>query len=106
MSEKRWVRPAKLRKAAIFKRGDRGFHGYGKPFKDSYGGELAVYESSSAEGPHVWLKIDAPWNKTGHLGAPMPDHHSATAHLNAKQALELIRRLQTWMDEIPKRWKR
>lgn len=94
MSEKRWVRPAKLRRAAILKRGDRGFHGYGKPFKDSYGTEVEVYESSSAEGPHVWVKADPSMTPAAHL------------HLNAKQALELIRRLQTWMDEIPKRWAR
>jgi hypothetical protein len=83
----------------IVKRGDRGFHGYGEPFRDSYGAELNVYESSSAEGPHVWLKVACD---------PMVLRDQppgvGTAHLNEEQARALIARLQTWLDEIPSRW--
>lgn len=84
----------------ILKRGDRGFHGYGKPMTDSYGSVLEVYESSSAEGPHVWLSVDSSsWENDQRA-----KRGSGTAHLNAAQARDLIARLQTWLDEIPKRW--
>jgi hypothetical protein len=81
----------------IYERGDRGFHGYGEPFKDGYGTVLDVYESSSAEGPHVWLKVDGrAWD---HAAGPI-----GTAHLNEEQARALVARLQTWLHEIPSRW--
>lgn len=83
--------------AKIMKRSDRGFHSYGEPFRDTYGAELEVYESSSAEGPRVWLRIQG-----GHANDRASDHH--VAHLNKRQALALIDRLQTWIDDIPSRW--
>ena len=83
----------------IIVRGDRGFHGYGKPFRDTYGSEIEVYESSAAEGPHVWLKVDASrW-----ITSP-EDFAVGTAHLNEDQARALVERLQAWLDEIPSRW--
>jgi hypothetical protein len=71
----------------------RGFHDYGKPIIDSYGTEIIVRESSSAEGPHVWILIHPP-----------EKHPTLNPHLNKRQSKELIRRLQTWIDEIPSRW--
>lgn len=88
----------------ILERGDRGFHGYGEPFTDSYGAEIEVYESSSAEAPHVWLNIVGPTGD-GRSNASNPPG-TATAHLSEDEARALIARLQTWLDEIPTRWNR
>lgn len=77
----------------ITKRGGRkgrGFHQYGQAFADTYGSFVDVYESSSAEGPHVWLKVvDRRTQMGGH------------AHLTPTQARKVIARLQAWLDEIP-----
>lgn len=81
----------------IYKRGDRGFHGYGREFNDAYGSRINVYESSSAESPHVWVNVNnGQWKRDPGF--------DASAHLNPAQAKALIARLQTWLDEIPKRW--
>jgi hypothetical protein len=85
----------------IYKRGDRGFHGYGKPMRCEYRTEIEVYESSSASGPHVWLSL-----KVDPTVLRQQPSGEAVAHMNAKQARDLIARLQTFVDEIPKRWKR
>ncbi len=75
----------------IFIRGDRGFHGYGRPFRDSYGSEIEVYESSS--GRHVWLKVDPrSWDRN--IGAG-----EACAHLDERQAREVIARLERWLED-------
>ncbi len=85
-------------KVEIYERGDRGFHGYGEPMKDTYGSLLEVYESSAAGGPHVWVKVDASaWDRSG-------EPARATAHLNVEQARALIARVQAFLDEIPSRW--
>lgn len=34
---------------------DRGFDAY-PPIPSEYGGEVRVYESSAASGPHIWLR--------------------------------------------------
>lgn len=50
------------------KRTERGFAIYAE-FADSYGSEIRVQESSSAEGPHVWIfcrNVSAP-NMDPHL---------------------------------------
>jgi len=78
----------------------RGFHNYGRPVKCSYGCTATVRESSSAEGPHVWIFVD----ETTSLGLTKHDPGKASLHLNEKQARALIDRLQTWVDEIPSRW--
>ena len=84
----------------IYKRGDRGFHDYGRRMECSYGTGIEVYESSAASAPHVWLKLE-----TGKsMGKQSPGE--GTAHLNARQAKMLVERLQTWLDEIPGRWGR
>lgn len=82
--------------------GDRGFHTYGEaPLRCTYGTSIRVYESSSAEGPHVWLlaQQDSAILKSGNAG-------EAHAHLNEEQARELVARVQAWLDEIPERWGR
>lgn len=84
----------------IYRRDDRGFHGYGKPMECTYKTNIEVYESSSAEGPHVWLNL----REDPVVFDQMSPGH-AVAHLNEKQAIELIRRLNTWLDEIPRRWR-
>ena len=94
----------KARRVRIYKRGDRGFHGYGRPIKDSNGGTVNVYESSAASGPHVWLNIDA--SVWFHPRRSESKPHDTSAHLNAAQARELIARLETWLEEIPERWGR
>ena len=82
----------------ITERSDRGFHQYGSAVVDSYRGEVSVFESSSAEGPHVWLSVtDATWNKR-------PTPGQASAHLNEEQARAVIARLQAWLGEIHERW--
>lgn len=85
----------------IRKRGDRGFHEYGDPMHCTYGTDIAVYESSAAAGPHVWLKLRCDPRFLGDQPGG-----EGTAHLNKRQALALIARLQTWVDEIPSRWGR
>lgn len=83
----------------ILERGDRGFHGYGEPMRCTYGTEIEVYESSSAEGPHVWLKLRCDPRVLSRQEAG-----EGTAHLNEAQARDLIARLETWLQEIPSRW--
>jgi hypothetical protein len=83
-----------MKHVRIYKRGgDRGFHQYGKSIRDDYGSKVTVYESSAANSPHVWVKI-------------ADERDRAIAHLTKREAEELIRRLQTWIDEIPSRWQR
>lgn len=79
----------------ITARNDRGFHQYGDPVSCSYGTLIDVYESSSAEGPHCWLKL---------THGPLMGQGEAFAHLNESQARSVIARLQAWLDEIPSRW--
>lgn len=78
---------------------NRGFHQYGEPFLCTYGTRLRVYESSSAEAPHVWLNMKADLRVLRDEG-----RGEATAHLNEEQARALVARLQAWLDEIPERW--
>lgn len=88
-----------MSKVEILKRGDRGFHGYGPPFQDTYGSVIEVYESSAATKAHVWLKINSSsWIKN------LDAIGEGTAHLNIEQTQALIDRLQTFLDEIPSRW--
>lgn len=78
---------------------DRGFHQYGEPFCCTYRTRLRVYESSSAEAPHVWLHMQSDLTVLRD-----EQRGEATAHLNEEQARALIARLQSWLDEIPARW--
>lgn len=80
-------------------RGDRGFIGYGGPVNCVYGTAVEVYESSSAEGPHVWLalKQGPALMRDAALGV-------AHAHLSPGQAAAVITRLQAFLNDIPERW--
>jgi len=73
---------------------EREFHTYDEPFNDDHGKILTVRESSSAEGPHVWLCIEPP-KQHPTLFSP---------HLSVKQATALRDRLNAWLEEVPKYW--
>lgn len=66
-------------------------------FTDTYGAEVKVSQSSSAEGPHVWIFV-----KGG--GANNPDHHLAVkgesaAHLSLEQATLVRDALSEWLQD-------
>ena len=88
------------RKVRLFK-SNRGFYQYGALMQCTYGTTARVVESSSAEGPHLWLFMDE-------HGGTLTRHEpgKASMHLNQWQARDLIRRLQTWLDQVPSRWNR
>lgn len=68
----------------------RGFLSYaGGSFDTDRGHEIHVYESSSAEGPHVWLSMDG-----------------EAAHLALAQAIRLRAALNQFIEGVPKRWGR
>jgi hypothetical protein len=74
----------------------RGFHNYGPPMRLRHGGVAEVFESSLATDRCCWLKLeDALPIATG----------TACLQLTKREAERLIARLQTWIDEIPKRWR-
>ena len=57
---------------------DRGF-GHLPPIQGAYGGNVAVYESSAASGPHIWLcatpaEIEANPDVTVHLSLESAEH--------------------------------
>lgn len=63
---------------------DRGFV-QGQEIKSEYGGFVRVYESSSAEGPHIWVRVmcstdlNKPFDREG-------DVQDACAHLTLDNA--------------------
>lgn len=74
------------------KRGDRGFLGYGEPFCCTYGTTVRTYESSSADGDHMWLALD---QDDKMLHRPTPG--SAHAHLSYEQAQVLHSQIGAWL---------
>lgn len=74
----------------------RGFHDYAD-FVDTYGINVRVRESSSAEGPHLWVFTKS----TDRPGTPESD---GVTHLNVEQAKLLRDAIDYWLNEIPKRW--
>lgn len=70
----------------------RGFHDYDS-FRDTYGSEVTVRESSNASGPHVWVFC----KENPQMVDPSP-------HLNVEQARRVIAALQAFVDEAPERW--
>lgn len=80
-------------------RGDRGFIGYGQPFDCTYGTSVETYESSSAEGPHLWLAL-----RGGEALRARAVPGEAHAHLDEDQVRALRDRLQAFLDDIPSRW--
>lgn len=75
---------------------DRGFLLYGgAPVNTSSGHPVRVQESSSANGPHVWLFIDE-----------APGMSSRSPHLSLADAIEIRDRLTQFIDDTPERWTR
>ena len=77
---------------------DRGFAFY-PPVESTYGGDVQVSESSSAEYPRIWLWAKSPvdingwfhWNATGREGEI--EWQEASAHLDVADALALALQL-------------
>lgn len=65
-------------------RSNRGFTRMA-PVPSDYGGDVAVYESSNAEHPHIWVKVECPADMNRPDG-PMIEAH---AHL-AIEGAELL----------------
>jgi hypothetical protein len=61
----------------------RGFAMYGR-VPTTYGEIVSVYESSSAEGPHIWMSFDAPDGDK---------EKSQAVHLNLEQAIDVCNNL-------------
>lgn len=62
----------------------RGFQHH-EPIPSEYGGEVRVYESSAASGPHIWLTATAPEN----LNDPEGNEVKAPLHLTLANATRL-----------------
>lgn len=60
------------------------------PIPSEYGGQVAVYESSAAKGPHIWLNAEAPVN----LNEPAGPTHDVPIHLTVENALRLADQLR------------
>ena len=75
----------------------RGFTTY-DTFQDSYGAEVRVKESSSAEEPKVWIFV-AGGKTSGLSGIDRNDTNDGQAHLNEEQVDKVIAALQQWKKE-------
>ena len=64
------------------------------PIPSVYGGEVEVYESSMASGPHIWLKATTPDN----LNDPQGEQVEAVAHLTIEDAAKLAQQLNHLID--------
>lgn len=71
----------------------RGFK-HMPPVPSVYGGEVRVYESSSAMAPHVWLSATCPSDLNDRSSAPV----EAVAHLTLEDA-EVLRDQLTFLIE-------
>lgn len=60
-----------------------------------YGGHVSVSESSAADGPHIWLRAEAPVN----LNDPDGPTVKAPLHLTAENAWRLSEQLQKLVRE-------
>lgn len=69
---------------------DRGFAGM-PALKGAYGGHVMVWESSAAEYPRLWLKVDVPIN----ANKPDGPTNSETIHLDAAVAWQLAEQIMT-----------
>lgn len=72
--------------AVEVKYSSRGFKHF-DPVEDTYGGNVRVYESSSACEPHIWLAVEQAPEITPELGV-------AHSHLTLEQAKQVIAQLQ------------
>jgi hypothetical protein len=84
----------------ITQRGDRGFHQYSEPVRSAYGDMVEVYESSSARGPHCWLRI----YDDGQSSITDREPGTMAAHLTLEQATAIRDRLTAFIDEASQRW--
>lgn len=75
-------------------KGDRGFLTYGgREIPTDYGHKIRVQESSSAEGPKVWLLIS---------DSPITSGHDP--HLTLEQAIAVHAALGQFIEGVPERW--
>lgn len=87
---------------------ERGFYDFAK-FTDTYGNEVTVRESSSAEGAHLWIFVDGEVHLQEkphpHPGIPFGvAKASASTHMNLEQ-VEVMRDAFTEYLEFAKtRW--
>ena len=79
---------------------ERGFAQHLRDFPTDYGALVSVYESSSAEGPKCWLKIEQPEPE---YGGQLPKAE-AVAHMTLEQAVKIRDALTEWIDFVPERW--
>ena len=80
-----------MKRVRLFSRPNSRYRNIGTPLIDNHKGVIEIWESASIINPAIWLNISAfDWlaNKQRNI----------SAHLNIKQAKELIRRLQTWVE--------
>jgi hypothetical protein len=68
---------------------DRGFMRL-PSIPSEYGGEVRVYESSAAIGPHIWLSAEAPVD----LNDPGGPTHTVPIHLTVENAKRLAEQIQ------------
>ena len=71
-------------------RSDRGFISM-PAIVGAYAGEVTVYESSAAESPHIWLRVDERFDRSA-------EPKDATAHLTMESARQLAEQL-LWLCE-------
>lgn len=72
---------------------NRGFKHFG-PIPSRHGGSIRAYESSNADGPHIWLNTKCPVN----LNNPEGEEMDATAHLALEDATTLRDQLTDLID--------
>lgn len=72
---------------------DRGL-GHLPPIPSEYGGNIRVYESSAADGPHLWVNVTAPVS----LNDPDGPRVAAPMHLTADNARRLAEQLLALVD--------
>lgn len=70
---------------------NRGFARFDE-IPSTYGGSIRVYESSNAEGPHLWVRTESPVD----LNQPWGDMKEGVAHLRLEDA-RLLRDQLTWL---------
>lgn len=77
-------------------RNDRGFSAL-PDIEGDYGGSVRIYESSSAEQPKIWLRVEEPndlnaWAVDDRSGGT----HDATLHMTAETAWQLKQQIE-WL---------
>lgn len=71
---------------------DKSSRGFlqGGPIPSEYGGSIRAYESSSAEGPHLWVRIECPVD----FNNPDGERKDAVVHLTLENAKALEKQLR------------